>query len=88
MDTVHCIRALVHMEMKMAGTFRVKITDSTQPAPWFCSAWDDGRGPEKTVKMLNRRALAVRHIGVVTYELATEEEYQQYRKEVLRATEL
>jgi hypothetical protein len=65
-------------------TIRVKIEDPTVREPWFASAWDDGRGPEKTIKTLNQRARQMRHIGRVTYSLATEEEYQNYRKEVAR----
>jgi hypothetical protein len=65
-------------------SIRVKITDSNQSEPWFASAWDDGRGPEKTVALLNRKAKVVRYIGIVKYELATEEEYQKYRA-MLRA---
>lgn len=63
------------------ATIRVKIIDSTQPKPWFASAWcKPNQKPEQKVAELNRLAKQVRHIGKVTYELATEEQYQQYRK--------
>ena len=67
-------------------TIRVKITDSNQPMSWFASAWDDGRGPEATIKALNRKAKVVSHIGKVTYELATETDYWAYRDELKGTT--
>jgi hypothetical protein len=66
------------------SSIRVKITDSNQPEPWWASAWcPPGKTPEQTVKDLNRKAKAVYHIGKVTYELATEQEYQAYRNSVM-----
>lgn len=65
------------------ATIRVKITDSTQPEPWFASAWTkDKETPEACVRRLNRAAKVVSHIGKVSYELATEAEYLEYRNQM------
>jgi hypothetical protein len=68
------------------STIRVKITDSSKPEgerTWFASAWcPPGQSPIKAVAGLNRKAKLVRHLGKVTYELATESEYQDYIKSI------
>jgi hypothetical protein len=60
------------------NTIRVKITPIGQ-APWFASAAMTQKTPEACVRALNLKA---KRMGLgCTYDFATEEQYQAYRRE-------
>src|SRR5688572_10535713 len=80
-------------ELTNMPTIRVRITDpnfESRLRVSYASAWDDGRGPQKTVAKLNKKAQQMaatiktrpnnpmKEWLAPTYELATEDAYQAY----------
>lgn len=62
---------------KFPGSIKVKITDET--GSWYATALLRKPTPEETVEYLNKVAAS---FGVkATYTLATQEEYDNYRKD-------
>lgn len=65
-------------------TIRVKVTPTNGQPAWYASSVCTMQSIIHHIQKLNDFA---RHRGVhAHYELATEEEYQQYRKEIREAT--